>query len=144
MIKPALDAGKVVVSDRFVDSSLAYQGLARGLGLEDIYRLSEWATGGLLPDVVFYLKLDPDEGLRRIQGEPDRIEQERGDFHRRVSTAYAELAARYPHRFIVLDAGKSPSDVHREVIASLERRNDERVARIVDARPLQRPGPLPR
>jgi dTMP kinase len=144
VIKPALEAGKVVVSDRFVDSSLAYQGLARGLGLEDIYRLSEWATAGLLPDVVFYLKLDPAEGLSRIQGEPDRIEQEESDFHRRVATAYAELAARYPHRFVVLDAGEAASDVHREVVSALEKRTEERVARITGAQPLQRPGPLPR
>ena len=144
VIKPALESGKVVVSDRFLDSSLAYQGLARGLGLEDIYRLSEWATGGLLPDVVFYLKLDPEEGLRRKGGAPDRIEQEQDGFHSRVSTAYTELAARYPHRFVVLDASRTPSEVHREVVGSLEQRSDDRVARIVDARPLQRPGPLPR
>ena len=144
VIRPALEAGKVVVSDRFVDSSLAYQGLARGLGLEDIYRLSEWATGGLLPDVVFYLRLDPDEGLRRIETEPDRIEKEAVDFHRRVSTAYAELAARYPHRFVVLDASRTPSDIHRDVVSALEKRSDDRVARIVGERRLQRPGPLPR
>ncbi len=144
VIRPALEAGKVVVSDRFVDSSLAYQGLARGLGLEEIYRLSEWATGGLLPDVVFYLKLDPEEGLRRVEGEPDRIENEAGDFHRRVSSAYSELAARYPHRFVVLDASRPQSDVHKELITALENRTDERVTRITESQPLQRPGPLPR
>lgn len=144
VIRPALEAGKVVVSDRFVDSSLAYQGLARGLGLEEIYRISEWATEGLLPDVVIYLKLDPEEGLRRVDGERDRIESEEADFHRKVSSAYLELASRYPHRFVVLDASRPPSEVHRDVIAALEERDDDRVSVMLDGRTLQRPGPLPR
>jgi dTMP kinase len=144
VIRPALEAGKVVVSDRFVDSSLAYQGLARGLGLEEIYRISEWATGGLLPDVVIYLKLDPEEGLRRVDGERDRIEKEETEFHRKVSSAYLELAARYPHRFVVLDASRPPNDVHRDVIAALEERDDDRVSVMLAGKTLQRPGPLPR
>ena len=65
VIRPALEAGKVVVSDRYVDSSLAYQGVARGLGLDEIYQISEWATGGMVPDLVFFLKVDHTEGLRR-------------------------------------------------------------------------------
>jgi dTMP kinase len=144
VIRPALEAGKVVVSDRFVDSSLAYQGLARGLGLEEIYRISEWATGGLLPDVVVYLKLDPQEGLRRVDGERDRIESEEADFHARVSSAYLELASRYPHRFVVLDASRPPGEVHRDVISALEERDDGRVSAQLGGRRLQRPGPLPR
>jgi len=144
VIRPALEAGKVVVSDRFVDSSLAYQGLARGLGLEEIYRISEWATGGLLPDVVIYLKLDPEEGMRRVDGERDRIEREEAEFHRKVSSAYLELAARYPHRFVVLDASRPPSEVHRDVIAALEARDDDRVSVMLAGKTLQRPGPLPR
>ncbi len=144
VIAPALDQGKVVVSDRFVDSSLAYQGLARGLGLEEIYRISEWATGGLMPDVVFYLRLDPEEGLRRVEGELDRIELERADFHERVARAYAELASRYPHRFVALDANRSPAEVHKEVIQILEERTRERVTPLAEPQTLQRPGPLPR
>jgi len=70
VIEPALKAGKIVVSDRFLDSSLAYQGAARGLGIEQILQISEWATGGLLPDLVFYLSVDPQEGLARSKGEP--------------------------------------------------------------------------
>jgi len=144
VIRPALEAGKVVVSDRFVDSSLAYQGIARGLGLEEIYRLSEWATGGLVPDVVFYLRLDPKEGLDRVGGERDRIEKEETDFHRRVSAAYAELATRYPHRFVVIDASRSPAEIHKGIISALEVKARDRVKGIEDAPSLQRPGPLPR
>ncbi|MFP5299385.1 MAG: dTMP kinase, partial [Actinomycetota bacterium] len=122
VIKPSLDEGKIVVSDRFVDSSLAYQGLARGLGLDRIYRLSEWATGGLLPDIVFYLKLDPGEGLRRVGDDRDRIEKEDGDFHLRVGAAYLELARRYPGRFVVLDASKDPEEVKKDVIEAFQDR----------------------
>jgi dTMP kinase len=144
VIRPALESGRIVVSDRFVDSSLAYQGMARGLGLEEIYQISEWATGGLLPDVVFYLKLDPEEGLRRVEGERDRIESEEDDFHRRVSRAYIELAAKYPHRFVVLDAARPSSEIHRDVITALEERSEDRDPVDLGGRTLQRPGPLPR
>ena len=142
VIKPALDSGKVVVSDRFVDSSLAYQGLARGLGLEEIYRISEWATGGVMPDLVFYLNLDPAEGLSRVEGKRDRIESEEHVFHSRVAKAYAELATRYPQRFVVLDASRPASDVHKRVIEVVEERTKERELHIEEQ--LQRPGPLPR
>ena len=119
VIRPALAAGKVVVSDRYIDSSLAYQGLARGLGIDEIYRISEWATGGLLPDLVLYLKVDPGAGLRRV-GEPDRIESEGSDFHDRVGTAYLELARRYPKRFVVIDAGGSQAEVHQAIVDAFE------------------------
>ncbi len=127
VIKPALDAGKVVVSDRFVDSSLAYQGLARGLGLEEIYRISEWATGGVLPDLVFFLKIDPDEGLARVPGEHDRLEQETAEFHRRVGDAYVTLAKRFSARFIVVDASKNAEEVHRSVVEAYRDRMSARL-----------------
>ena len=99
VILPALRAGKTVISDRFVDSSLAYQGVARGLGLEEIYRISEWATSGLVPDLVLYLKVDPHAGLRRVDRDLDRMEREAGDFHEKVGEAYLALAARFPNAF---------------------------------------------
>jgi dTMP kinase len=144
VIRPALENGKVVVSDRFVDSSLAYQGLARGLGLEEIYRISEWATDGLIPDVVFYLKLDPSDGLDRVGGERDRIEKEEAEFHKRVSEAYSELAIRYPHRFVVLDGSRAAGEVHKEIISALEERAKGRASGLAGGVKLQRPGPLPR
>jgi dTMP kinase len=122
VIRPALDAGKIVVSDRFVDSSLAYQGVARELGLEEVYRISKWATGDLMPDLVFFLSMESRLGLRRIDRDPDRIEQEASAFHDKVGAAYLELARRYPDRFVVLDANRPQSDVHQDVVEAFEAR----------------------
>ena len=122
VIRPALDDGKIVVSDRFVDSSLAYQGVARELGLEEVYRISRWATEDLMPDVVFFLSMDSRLGLRRIDAEPDRIEREDSSFHDRVGAAYLELAQRYPDRFVVLDANRPQSEVHQDVVEAFEAR----------------------
>jgi dTMP kinase len=126
VIKPALDAGKVVVSDRFLDSSLAYQGLARGLGLDEIYEISKWAIDNTLPDIVLYLKLDPQTGLRRKTTLPDRIELEEAGFHDKVAAAYAELASKFPERFVVLDAAQPAADVHRAAVAAFEERVEQR------------------
>jgi dTMP kinase len=115
LIKPSLEAGKIVVSDRFLDSSLAYQGLARGLGFDRIYDLSDWATGGLLPDLVFFLKVDPDEGLKRVGDDRDRLESEDDAFHRKVASAYAELARRFPGRFVVLDGHLTEDEVQQQI-----------------------------
>jgi dTMP kinase len=122
VIKPALQAGKIVVSDRFLDSSLAYQGLARGLGLDEVYEISRWAIDGALPDLVLWLRVDPEVGLRRLNETPDRMEAEEGDFHDRVAAAYLELSERFPERFVVLDATKPPAEVHKDVVAAFEDR----------------------
>ncbi|HYP22867.1 MAG TPA: dTMP kinase [Actinomycetota bacterium] len=122
VIRPALEAGKIVVSDRFVDSSLAYQGVARELGLEEVYRISKWATKDLMPDVVFFLSMESRLGLRRIDRDPDRIEQEASTFHDKVGDAYLELARRYPDRFVVLDANRPQSEVHQDVVEAFEAR----------------------
>lgn len=145
VIEPALKAGKMVLSDRFLDSSLAYQGGARGLGFDDILQISEWATGGLVPDVVFYLSVDPDEGLARTQGEPDRIEREAKGFHGRVAQAYLQLAQRFPSRFVVIDASEPVSQVHAKVIQVIKERDLGLVVPLSDGgRSIGRPGPLPR
>jgi len=141
VIKPALDAGKVVVSDRFVDSSLAYQGIARGLGLDEIYRISEWGTGGVLPNLVFYLKVDAKEGLSRVPGEPDRLEQEPDDFHERVGDAYAALAKRFADRFVIIDAAQPPEEVHRQVAHAYRARMSARLQEIERSRTPTRPVP---
>ena len=127
VIGPALEQGKIVVSDRFVDSSLAYQGLARGLGLDEIYDISKWATGNLVPDLVFFLKVDPKTGFARLTGDTDRLEAEGVSFHERVSIAYRKLAKYFPDRFVVLDAMNSPAELHEEVVKVLEERAAHRL-----------------
>jgi dTMP kinase len=134
VIKPALDAGKTVVSDRFIDSSLAYQGLARGLGLRDVYEISKWAVDNTLPELVVYLKLDARTGLRRKSAELDRIEQEEDGFHEKVADAYAELARTFPDRFVVVDAARPPAEVHEEIVKVFEEREAQRETARDDSR----------
>jgi dTMP kinase len=141
VIQPALDSGKVVVSDRFVDSSLAYQGVARGLGIDKIFEISEWATDGLMPDLVFYLKLDHASGLRRVGTDKDRIETEGGEFHERVADAYLRLAKKYPKRFAVIDAAGPPDSIHQEIVSVFENRLRFEVAPVVAPTDLSPPGP---
>ncbi len=121
MIRPALAEGKVVICDRYVDSSLAYQGWARGLGEQDVLTLNVWATQGLFPDLVILLHLEPEAGLLRSLEEPDRIEMEGADFHAKVSDAYLRIAEEHPERFVVVDADATPEVVHERVVEALER-----------------------
>jgi dTMP kinase len=143
VIRPALGEGKIVVSDRFVDSSLAYQGVARNLGVEEVLSISDWATGGLMPDVVFYLRVDPRTGMERSDGEPDRIESEPDDFHAKVASAYSQLARRWPGRFIVIDASRPAAEVHAEIIKAFSKRASDRAAPTASAAALDlgTPGP---
>jgi dTMP kinase len=104
VIRPALDRGADVLCDRYVDSSLAYQGIARGLGLERVLELNLDAVGGLMPDRTFLLVVDSEAAIARVGDRPDRIERESADFHRRVAAAYLELADRWPERIVALDA----------------------------------------
>jgi len=108
MIMPALRAGSIVLSDRYVDSSLAYQGAGRTLASEEVRWLSSWATGGLRPDLVVLLDIDPEEGLRRAagRGSADRLEGESLAFHQRVRNAFLDLAAAEPDRYLVVDASQ--------------------------------------
>jgi dTMP kinase len=114
LIAPALERGAVVVCDRFVDSSLAYQGIARGLGVEDVLELNLHATRGLLPDLTVLLLVDPDEAARR-SGAPDRLEREGRGLQARVAEAYAELAELYPERIVVFDGTRAPADLAEEI-----------------------------
>ena len=104
VIRPALADGKVVICDRYVDSSLAYQGWARGLGEQDVLTLNVWATQGLFPDLVILLHLEPERGLLRSTEAPDRMELEGQDFHAKVADAYLKIAEEHPERFVVVDA----------------------------------------
>jgi dTMP kinase len=122
IIRPALEEKKIVVSDRFIDSSLAYQGVARGLGIDRIFDISSWATDELMPDLVFYLQLDHASGLRRVGEEKDRIETEEDKFHVSVGEAYLRLAQRFPGRFVVVDGSRAPRAIHEEVVSIFEDR----------------------
>lgn len=104
VIDPALERGAVVITDRYIDSSLAYQGAGRGLPSEDIARLNSWATEGRAPDLTVLLDIDPEMGLRRRARSADRLEAEPVDFHRRVRAGFLDLAHAEPDRYLVLDA----------------------------------------
>jgi dTMP kinase len=119
VIRPALERGAVVLSDRYLDSSLAYQGGARGLGRGPVEAVNRFATGGLLPDLVVLLDLDPADGLARRARDPDRIEAQDIDFHRRVREAFRDLAAADPGRFAVIDATAPVPDVATRVQAAV-------------------------
>ena len=122
-IRPALDAGRWVLLDRFVDSSLAYQGAGRGLGVEAVAEVNAFATGGLRADRTFLLRLDPAERARRLtgRGEPaDRLEQEPDNFFTTIAAAYDALAEAEPKRFVVLDAGQSPESLVTAALSACE------------------------
>lgn len=115
VILPSLASGAIVISDRYVDSSIAYQGAARGLGVEEISSLNRWATGGLIPDLVFFFDVEAEKGLER-SGLTDRMEQQGLEFHEKVREAYRLLAGRHSERFVVLDASSSPEAIAEEVL----------------------------
>jgi len=115
VIAPALDAGQDVVSDRYVDSSLAYQGHARDLGIDEVYELNRVATRGLLPDVTFVLEVDPDTSAARVGQSPDRIEREGREFRQRVLEGYRIVAGRYPNRVLLLDGTRPAAELHEEI-----------------------------
>jgi dTMP kinase len=124
VVRPALDHGRVVVSDRFVDSSLAYQGVARGLGVEDVARVNEWACGGLKPDLTIFLELPAHDAAERA-GEEDRFEAEGAGLQERVRLAYEELAAAEPGRWRRVDAARPQDEVHAAVLALVQAAREE-------------------
>lgn len=113
-VRPALERGEIVLMDRYLDSSVAYQGFARGLGADDVRSISLWATEDLLPDLTVLLDVDEDTGRDRLNDARtryDRLEAEERDFHARVRAAYLEIAATEPSRFLVLDASLPVDDL---------------------------------
>lgn len=122
LIRPSLEKGHIVLCDRFTDSSLAYQGGARDIAAIDpkLEEVCLFATGGLVPDVTFYLDIDPEKGLGRITGGKDRLESEHMSFHKRVREAYLMLAEKYPERISVLDALKSSDEVFEQALSNLK------------------------
>ncbi|MDI1461942.1 dTMP kinase [Catellatospora sp. KI3] len=119
VVRPALARGAVVISDRYVDSSLAYQGAGRTLPVDEISWLSTWATGGLRPELVVLLDVDPKVGLARVdrRGSADRLESESLAFHERVRYGFLDLAAKDPDRYLVLDATRAEDDLAAAVAA---------------------------
>ena len=131
VIRPRLDAGEIVISDRFGDASVAYQGGGRVLGVETVEALNQVATSGVKPDVTFLMDLDPEVGLERLvrgRGERarDRIESEVLEFHARVREAYLELSRREPDRFVVIDAGLPREDIAALIAAAVDGLLEER------------------
>jgi dTMP kinase len=122
VVAPALARGAIVISDRYLDSSIAYQGYGRGLDIDQVTQTSLWASGGLLPDLTLLLDLDPEVGLRRARGRNgrvDRLEGEALDFHTRVREGFLALAGAAPQRYAVVDASLAPDQVADDVLAAV-------------------------
>ncbi len=121
VIDPALAAGQVVLADRYLDSSVAYQGYARKLGVAEVKSLSLWATRGLLPDLTVVLDLDPTIGISRV-AKPDRLESLALEFHKLVREAFLTMAAEEPTRFIVVDASQSTDEINKIIFDQVKTR----------------------
>lgn len=120
VVRPALERGEVVVTDRYLDSSVAYQGVGRDLGADTVERLSLWATQGLLPALTVLLDIDPVAGRARLTGEPDRLERAGDEFHRRTRQAFLARAAADPGRWLVLDAARPADELAAAIRARVE------------------------
>ncbi|MCT4542764.1 MAG: dTMP kinase [Vallitalea sp.] len=121
-IKPLLEKGNIVICDRFVDSSVVYQGYARGLGISCIENINKYATKGLEPDITILLDINAEEGIKRKknQRELDRLELQKLEFHKKVSEGYRELSNMYPNRIKRIDASKSVEDISNEIISTVK------------------------
>ena len=119
VVRPALERGADVVCDRYLDSSLAYQGVARGLGIEQVLELNMAVVGGLLPDRTFLLLLDPAKAAARSSRARDRIEREGEEFHAALDDAYRRLAELFPDRIVALDGSRPPAEIAEQVRAAL-------------------------
>jgi dTMP kinase len=120
VVRPALAAGRTVITDRYTDSSIAYQGVGRGLGVDEIRDLQHWAVGGLFPDLTIVLDVTPETGRARRGAVHDRLEAEADDFHAAVRQGFLDLVARDPERYLVVDAGLPAERIHAAVLARLD------------------------
>lgn len=129
-ILPALDAGFMVLSDRFVDSSLVYQGIAGGAGIDDVVTVNDYAIGGLWPDVTYFLDSRPERCLARIRGnsehEDNRLDRETLDYHNRVYDGFTQLLKLYPERIVSIDGDRTIEEEAQEIASDLRRRWIER------------------
>ncbi len=133
IIRPALERGAIVISDRFADSTTAYQGYGRGFDVETMFTLHDFALGGTEPDLTLLIDVDVEEGFRRLHGRNnaaqtglDRMERESLEFHQRVYDGYHALAKRWPDRFRVVDGRRDPDAVFQDVLAEVMKATDER------------------
>jgi len=137
LVRPALARGAVVVTDRYLDSSVAYQAGGRELVPSEVEGLSRWATDGLLPDLTILLDLDPVAAAARLTGSPDRLERAGDAFHRRVREAFLARVAAEPERWCVVDAAQGPDAVARQVAAAVEQRLGLRLGALRPGTPAQ-------
>lgn len=124
IIAPALLEGKAVICDRFVESSAVYQGIGRGLGVDTVYEVNNYALGNVKPMLTIFMDLDADQGIKRKknQAELDRMEQEDMSFHERVVEGYRQLATLYPDRIVPIDAMLPIEEIHAKIVDEVERR----------------------
>ncbi len=121
VIRPALKSERVVICDRYIDSTLAYQVYGRGLDYQTVMSVNQWATDGLLPDLTFLLRMPAELGLARTVGrELDRLEQESLQFHKMVEAGFEDLAVKFAERFVLIDGRAPVEEVHRQVVAAIE------------------------
>ncbi|MDD9314500.1 dTMP kinase [Cytobacillus firmus] len=125
-VKPALDEGYIILCDRFIDSSLAYQGYARGLGIEEVYSINSFAIEGMMPELTLYFDIEPESGLNRINQhkgrEVNRLDLEQLDFHHKVREGYLKLMELYPERIFKIDASKPLEEVYQQAESKLKER----------------------
>lgn len=124
-VEPALSSGKLVVCDRYVDSSFAYQAFARGLGFEFVEKINAFALENYLPDCTVFFDLTPEEAFQRKHGadENDRLEQAGMEFHKKVYAGYKRLAEKYPERIVCINARQTPEEIAKQVIEVLKKKN---------------------
>ncbi len=125
LVKPSLKAGKIVLSDRYSDSTFAYQHYGRGLDFFLVNNLNLKATESIEPDLTFLLDIEPGIGFRRIKGARDRIEQAGPDFHKLVNEGFRQIAKKFPERIVVIDATKSKKEIQSEIFSVVKERLDK-------------------
>ncbi len=123
IVKPALEEGKIVLCDRHTDSTVAYQGYGRGLNLDEIYMLNNLATGGKKPDITLVFDVDIETSMQRVGNEKDRMESAGKEFFNKVRNGYLEIAKSEPDRVKVIDSTRTIEEVHKDVVAIVEKLN---------------------
>ena len=114
IVLPKLKKGELVITDRYIDSSLAYQGYARGIGIKEVLSINTFAIDSYFPDLTFFLDLSPEEGLKRISKNnrvEDRLDKEKDSFHKKVYEGYKQVIKKYKNRFVIVDASKTPDEI---------------------------------